>query len=105
VQDAQGACQCHLLGLTLAQECAHLRHDADGAAATVVLRAPEAFCYYIGNRSALEWIIDQYTVDVSKDGLVSDPNREEDPEFIVRLIGQIVRVSVDTVRIVSEFKD
>jgi predicted helicase len=65
----------------------------------------EAFEYRIGNRSALEWIIDQYTLEVSKDGIISDPNREEDPEFIVRLVGQVVRVSVETVRIISDFKD
>jgi len=32
----------------------------------------------------------------------SDPNRADDPEYIVRLVGQVVRVSVETVRIVKE---
>jgi predicted helicase len=31
----------------------------------------------------------------------SDPNREEDPGYIVRLVGQVVRVSIETVRIVK----
>ena len=31
----------------------------------------------------------------------SDPNREGDPHYIVLLVGQIVRVSVETVRIVK----
>lgn len=31
----------------------------------------------------------------------SDPNREDDPGCIVRLIGQVVRVGVDTTRIVK----
>jgi predicted helicase len=31
----------------------------------------------------------------------SDPNREDDPQYIVRLIGQVVRVSVETVKIVK----
>ena len=31
----------------------------------------------------------------------SDPNRADDPEYIVRLVGQVVRVSLETVRIVS----
>ena len=35
-------------------------------------------------------------------GIVNDPNREDDPEYIVRLIGQVVTVSVETVRLVKE---
>jgi predicted helicase len=31
----------------------------------------------------------------------SDPNREDDPGYIVRLVGQVVRVSVATVEIVK----
>ena len=30
-----------------------------------------------------------------------DPNRADDPEYIVRLVGQVVRVSMETVRIVN----
>jgi predicted helicase len=33
---------------------------------------------------------------------VNDPNREDDPEYIVRLVGQVVTVSVETVRLVRE---
>ncbi len=55
-----------------------------------------AFEYKLGNRSALEWVIDQYKV---KDE--SDPNRADDPGYIVRLVGQVVRVSVETVAIVN----
>jgi len=63
---------------------------------------PEAFDYRLGNRSALEWVIDQYQVSTDKrSGIVSDPNREDDPEYIVRLVGQVVRVSVETVKIVT----
>jgi predicted helicase len=32
----------------------------------------------------------------------SDPNREDDPGYIVRLVGQVVRVSVATVQIVKD---
>jgi predicted helicase len=35
-------------------------------------------------------------------GTESDPNRPDDEEYIVRLVGQVIRVSVETVRIVSE---
>jgi len=64
---------------------------------------PEAFDYRLGNRSALEWVIDQYQVSTDKrSGTKSDPNREGDEQYIVRLIGQVVRVSVETVKIVAE---
>jgi hypothetical protein len=51
-------------------------------------------------RSALEWVIDQYQV-TEHNGIRSDPNREDDPEYIVRLVGQVVRVSLETVRLVA----
>jgi predicted helicase len=63
---------------------------------------PAAFDYRLGNRSALEWVIDQYRVTEDKrSGIRSDPNRPDDEESIVRLVGQVVRVSVETVRIVT----
>lgn len=63
---------------------------------------PEAFRYRLGNRSALEWVIDQYQVSEDKrSGIRSDPNRSDDPEYIVRLVGQVVRVSVDTMKIID----
>ncbi len=63
---------------------------------------PETFSYRLGNRSALEWVIDQYQVREDKrSGIRSDPNRSDDPEYIVRLVGQVVRVSIETVRIVA----
>ena len=42
---------------------------------------PQTFEYRLGNRSALEWIVDQY--QVSKDtrsGIKSNPNRADDQE-------------------------
>ncbi|MFY9223150.1 MAG: type ISP restriction/modification enzyme [Blastocatellia bacterium] len=66
----------------------------------------EVFEYRLGNRSALDWIIDQYQVTTDKrSGIVNDPNREDDPEYIVRLIGQIVTVSLETVTIVNSLPD
>ena len=64
---------------------------------------PEVYEYRLGNRSALEWVIDQYRVSTDKrSGIVNDPNREDDPEYIVRLIGQVVTVSLETVKLVRE---
>jgi predicted helicase len=63
---------------------------------------PETFRYRLGNRSALEWVIDQYQVSEDKrSGIESDPNRADDPEYIVRLVRQVVRVSLETLRIVA----
>jgi predicted helicase len=60
----------------------------------------------LGNRSALEWVIDQYQVRSDKrSGIHSDPNRPSDPEYIVRLVGPVVRASVETVRIVAALLD
>jgi predicted helicase len=63
---------------------------------------PETFRYRLGNRSALEWVVDQYQVsEDQRSGIRSDPNRADDPEYITRLVGQVVRVSIETVRIVE----
>ena len=63
---------------------------------------PEVFDYRLGNRSALEWIVDQYRVKVDKrSGIVNDPNRAEDAEYILRLIRQVITVSLETVDIVK----
>jgi predicted helicase len=63
---------------------------------------PETFQYRLSNRSALDWVIDQYQLSEDRrSGIKSDPNRADDPEYIVRLVGQVVRVSLETVRIVN----
>ena len=63
---------------------------------------PEVFSYRLGNRSALEWVIDQYQVTTDKrSGITSDPNRADDPEYIARLVGRVVTVSVETVKLVA----
>jgi predicted helicase len=47
-------------------------------------------------------VIDQYRVsEDARSGIRSDPNRPDDPEYIVRLIGQVVRVSVGTIKLVA----
>jgi len=66
---------------------------------------PECFAYRLGNRSALEWVIDQYQVSEDKrSGIVSDPNNLDDEEYIARLVGRVITVSVETVRLVEELQ-
>ena len=63
---------------------------------------PKTFDYQFGTRSALEWIIDQYRVKTDKrSGIVNDPNRADDPQYIVRLIGKVVTVSLKTIAIIE----
>src|SRR5438270_8801403 len=65
----------------------------------------ECFQYRLGNRSALEWVIDQYQVSEDKrSGIVSDPNNLDDEEYIVRLVGRVITVSIDTMRLVNELQ-
>ena len=47
-------------------------------------------------------MIDQYQVTGDKrSGIRSDPNSADDPEYIVRLLGQVIRVSLETIKIVK----
>ena len=63
---------------------------------------PKTFECRLGNRSALEWVIDQYQANTDKrSGITSDPNRPDDPEYIVRLLGQVITVSLETVNFVK----
>jgi predicted helicase len=69
---------------------------------TLVGIPQEAFEYRLGNRSALEWVIDQYRVGRDEHGnVVSDPNRADDERYIVRLIGRVITVSLETGKIVA----
>jgi predicted helicase len=63
---------------------------------------PETYEYRLGNRSALEWVIDQYRVTHDDQGsIASDPNRMDDEQYIVRLVGQVITVSLETVQVVK----
>jgi predicted helicase len=62
----------------------------------------EVLDYKLGNRSALEWVMDQYRVTRDeKGGIASDPNRMDDEQYIVRLIGQVITVSLETLKVVK----
>ena len=66
----------------------------------------KVFEYRLGNRSALEWVIDQYRVKIDKrSGIVNDPNRPDDPRYIVKLIQKVITVSLETVEIVEELPE
>ena len=68
---------------------------------------PEAYEYVVNGKSAIEWIMDQYRVTVDKDsGIQNDPNdwcrEHDDSDYIFKLVQKVVRVSVETMRIIKE---
>jgi type I restriction-modification system DNA methylase subunit len=86
--------------MKLSPDCASLKIND---ALTLAGIPQECFQYKLGNRSALEWVIDQYQVTRDRrSGIESDPNRIDDEGYIVRLVKQVVTVSVETVKLVDE---
>lgn len=70
----------------------------------------EAHKYVINGRTPLEWLIDRYQIRTdAESGIKNDPNKwgEEHgyPEYIIELVKRIVRLSVETVRLVGELGD
>ena len=63
----------------------------------------EMFQYKLGNRSALDWIVESYRVkEDARSGLVSDPNRKDEPKYILDLIGKAATVSLETQKLIGE---
>ena len=86
--------------MALSKDKTSLRYNESLTVADI---PPEVFDYRLGTRSALEWVIDRYRVkpDPSGSGIVADPNGV-DAQYIVRLVGQVMHVSVETVRLIAE---
>ncbi|MGB3560107.1 MAG: type ISP restriction/modification enzyme, partial [Geitlerinemataceae cyanobacterium] len=63
----------------------------------------EAYEYKVCDRSAIEWIMERYQVTKDKkSGIANDPNDwSDDPHYIIDLVKRIVRVSLETVKIVN----
>ncbi|MBX7132606.1 MAG: N-6 DNA methylase [Fimbriimonadaceae bacterium] len=65
----------------------------------------EAYDYIVNGKPAIEWIMERYQITVDKDsGIRNDPNdwsREHNqPRYIIDLLKRIVRVSIETIKIV-----
>ncbi len=71
-------------------------------------RARAAWDYRLGNRSGLEWILDQYKEKKPKDPTIRekfDTYRFADyKEKVIDLLARVARVSVETMEIVSAMK-
>jgi len=91
-----------------------LRADMDGGAVhlngeTTLMGIPdEAWDYVLGTRSAIAWVLDQYTERSFGSQLLREKIRPfsfvEHKEEVIALIGRVVRISVDTERIIAEMK-
>ena len=70
---------------------------------------PEAWHYRLGNRSALDWVLDQHKERRPKDPTIRekfDTYRFADhKERVIALLARVARVSVETVRIVGALRE
>lgn len=69
----------------------------------------EAWEYRIANRSAIEWVLDQYKEKKPRDPAIRDRfdtyRFSDHKEEVIELLGRVVAVSVETVRIVGEMSN
>lgn len=66
----------------------------------------EAYEYIVNGKSAIEWVMERYKVSRDrKSGIINDPNKwleeQGNPRYIVDLIKRLVRVSIETMKIVE----
>ena len=67
---------------------------------------PETHEYVVNGKSALEWVMERYEPYTDKDsGIKNDSNEwcreHDDPTYILNLVKRVIRVSVETVKIVG----
>jgi len=99
IENPKAAVSLRVEKMKLSKDRSELRYND-----FLLLRGIPAAAYYyrLGNRSALEWVIDQYRVSADpRSGIVNDPNCPGDPKYILRLIGQVVTVSLETQQIIA----
>ena len=68
---------------------------------------PQALEYVVNGKPALEWIMERYQLTRDKDsGIPNDPNdwakEHNQPRYIIDLVKRVVRVSVETMKIVKK---
>jgi len=63
----------------------------------------DAYDYVVNGKPALEWLMERYAVTTDKaSGIKNDPNAwSDDPRYIVDLLKRIIRVSLESARIVA----
>ena len=90
---------------------------ANKAAGTIVLDAytemtgipPEAWEYKLGNRSALEWVLDQYKEKKPSDPTIAEKFNtykfSDHKDHVIDLLQRVCTVSVETMKIVREMEE
>ena len=64
----------------------------------------EALAYKVGKRSAVEWVIDQYREQTdTRSNITTEPNNPDDEKAIVDILQKVVRISVDSAKLLQEF--
>jgi len=70
---------------------------------------PSAWEYKLGNRSAIEWVLDRYKERKPRDPTIREKFNSykflDYKEDVVKLIGQVTAVSVQTMAIIEEMKN
>ncbi|WP_373478589.1 type ISP restriction/modification enzyme [Geminocystis sp.] len=62
----------------------------------------ETYEYIVDGKSALEWVMERYKITKDKDSGIVNPNDwSENPRYIIDLVKRIVRVSLESVKIVK----
>lgn len=63
----------------------------------------EAYEYIVNGKSALDWVMERYQITKDKDsGIWNNPNDwSDEPRYIIDLVKRIVRVSIESVKIVK----
>lgn len=65
----------------------------------------EAYDYVVNGKPALEWLMERYQIVMDKEsGIRNDPNdwakEHQKPRYILDLLKRVIRVSIETMKIV-----
>jgi len=83
-----------------------INHRIEIDSHTTLMNIPEqAWQYQLGNRSALEWVLDQYKEKTPKDPTIREKFNTyrfaDYKEQVIELLGKVCRVSVETMRLIE----
>jgi predicted helicase len=67
----------------------------------------EAYEYVVNGKPAIEWVMERYHPRRDPDsGIMNDPNEwckeHKQPRYIIDLVARVVRVSMETIKIVKQ---
>ena len=50
----------------------------------------------------MDWVIDQYRIIIDKrSGIVNDPNRQDNEEYILELVKKVITVNLETMKVIE----